>query len=215
MKTVKFSQVVEKSGKPQLHLSWVPHAKDKLLMSALKANRVMSIHQTLRGSTKDYGTVGLLKTGETQLLIFPKSLSAFADRRVIAIDYGLFGEALSTSAPGPAAEPSRSRRNAPSSGSRLKKHSPDRASASSSISSASENVISFPHKKSARGQPASSAKAAPKPSSAPSKKSSPPKPALTLAEVLAEVELARRELRDKKEVAAYERLTSIVRGAHA
>lgn len=89
MKTVTFAQVLAKSGKPEIHLSWTPPEKDRALMAAVKQQRVMSLHQTIRGSTKDYGTVGLLKSPGTQLLVFPKSLRSFSDRRVIAINYDL------------------------------------------------------------------------------------------------------------------------------
>jgi hypothetical protein len=41
------------------------------------------------GTTRDYGTIGLLKTPHAQLLVFPRSLKRFADRRVVGIDYSL------------------------------------------------------------------------------------------------------------------------------
>ncbi len=67
-------------------------------MTAVKQQRVMSLHQTIRGSTKDYGTVGLQKSPKTQRLVFPKSLRSFSDRRVIAINYDLLGSSHPASA---------------------------------------------------------------------------------------------------------------------
>lgn len=60
MKTVRFRQVVAACGRPAVHLSWVKPEQDRELMRAFKDHRVMSIHQTLRGSAKDFGSVGFL-----------------------------------------------------------------------------------------------------------------------------------------------------------
>jgi hypothetical protein len=49
----------------------------------------MTIHQTLRGGKKDFGTVGYEPGRATQLLAFPKSLRPFAGKRIIAIRYDL------------------------------------------------------------------------------------------------------------------------------
>ena len=89
MKTVGFSQIVARCGTPSVHLSWVPPERDRALKSALKQNRVMTVHQNLRGNAKDYGTVGLLQTPHAQILVFPRSLKRFEERRVVGIDYSL------------------------------------------------------------------------------------------------------------------------------
>lgn len=89
MKTVRFSQVVAACGKPSVHLMLVAPEKDKGLMHLVKKTRVMTIHQLLEGGRKDYGTVGLLKTPGSQLLIFPKSLKPYTDQRIIGINYDL------------------------------------------------------------------------------------------------------------------------------
>lgn len=63
----------------------------------------MTIHQTMRGSGKDYGTVGLHQAEHAQFLIFPRSLRAYADSRIVGIDYGLFAGAEKDSTAKPAA----------------------------------------------------------------------------------------------------------------
>mgnify|MGYP006983099110 CR=1 FL=1 len=94
MKTVRLATVVERCGAPVLHVSWVPPAKDRELQAAEKQQRVMTLHQHARGAKKDFATIGLdLKQADTpQILIFPKSLRAFAGQKVIAINYALLAE---------------------------------------------------------------------------------------------------------------------------
>lgn len=93
MKTVRFTLVVKKCGAPEIYLAWVDPKRDKLLKRALNENRVMTLHQELHGGKKDFGTVGYLKDRHAQILLFPKSLRRFSDRRIIAVDYALFAKA--------------------------------------------------------------------------------------------------------------------------
>lgn len=93
MKTARFATVVAKCGKPVPHLAWIALEQDRELKSALAANRVMTIHQIARGGKKDFGTVGFTKGPQTQILIFPKSLRRFGDRRIVAINYDLLANA--------------------------------------------------------------------------------------------------------------------------
>ena len=88
----RFPTVVAKAGKPTLHLAWLPVEKDPGLKAALASNRVMTVHQVMRGGRKDYATVGFIKGPQTQLLIFPKSLRKFTGQRIVAIDYDLFAD---------------------------------------------------------------------------------------------------------------------------
>ena len=92
MKTAKFSEVVKKCGEPAIYLAWVDPARDKTLKRALSEHRVMTLHQELHGGKKDFGSVGFLKDRHAQLLVFPKSLRRFAERKVIAIDYSLIAK---------------------------------------------------------------------------------------------------------------------------
>jgi hypothetical protein len=90
MKTARFASIVAHAGKPDVHLTLVNLAKDAPLQRALKAHRVMTIHQS-RGST-DYGTIGYEKTPTSQILIFPKSLRKYAEAKIIGVKYDLFDE---------------------------------------------------------------------------------------------------------------------------
>jgi hypothetical protein len=89
MVTVRFSKVVQAAGKPIVHLLWVDPAKDTTLRNAIKAARVMTVHQQPAGTNADYGAVGFEKNVSGQILIFPKSLKQFSDRRVIGVKYDL------------------------------------------------------------------------------------------------------------------------------
>jgi hypothetical protein len=92
MKTVRFSQVVKKAGKPTMHLQLVDAAEDRELRQAAKLNRVTTISQSTVGHATDHGTVGLDPKLKGQLLVFPKSLASFADRRVVGIKYEMLEE---------------------------------------------------------------------------------------------------------------------------
>jgi hypothetical protein len=87
--TVRFSKIVETVGKPSVHVLWIDPEKDAILQKAIKANRVMTIHQRPDGTKTDYGTIGFEKNVPGQVLIFPKSLRSFADKRVIGVKYDL------------------------------------------------------------------------------------------------------------------------------
>lgn len=89
MDTVRFSKIVETIGKPGVHVLWMDPAKDTILQKAIKANRVMTIHQRPAGTKTDYGTIGFETNVSGQVLIFPKSLRSFADKRVIGVKYDL------------------------------------------------------------------------------------------------------------------------------
>jgi|GEM_PF-1886334 len=88
--TVRFSQIVEAAGRPRLHVLWGPPASDAEFQSAIKAERVMTIHQENVGSKKDFGLIGFSPETPAQFLIFPRSLQAFHGRRVVGINYDIF-----------------------------------------------------------------------------------------------------------------------------
>jgi hypothetical protein len=94
-KTARFSEVVARSGTPEIHLTWTKPASDRVLQTALKQSRVLTVHQQAGGAKKDFGVVGLEPAPGTQFLIFPRSLRRFAGRRVVGINYELLGETLS------------------------------------------------------------------------------------------------------------------------
>ena len=91
VKTVRFSNVVQKSGQPETHLIFVEPSKDRTLQSAIKANRVMTVEQTAVGTKTDRGEIGFHPGTSRQFLVFPKSLRAFAGRSVVGIKYDLLG----------------------------------------------------------------------------------------------------------------------------
>ena len=89
MASVRFSKVVQVAGKPDVHLLWVDPADDSVLKRAEKANRVVTLHQETVGNKTDYGTVGFQKGAAGQVLIFPKSVKAFAGKRIVGVKYDL------------------------------------------------------------------------------------------------------------------------------
>jgi hypothetical protein len=90
-KTVRFTQVVERSGQPQPHTLWLPPEKDPALKRAIAADRVMTIEAAAGGGKTDVGVVGFDRAhaGNGQFLIFPKSLKRFAGARVVGIKFDL------------------------------------------------------------------------------------------------------------------------------
>jgi diamine N-acetyltransferase len=106
--TVRFSKIVETVGKPSVHVLWIDPEKDGLLQKAIKTNRVMTIHQRPDGTKTDYGTIGFEKNVPGQVLIFPKSLRSFADKRVTGVKYDLLEWAAAPKdQQAPKAEPAR------------------------------------------------------------------------------------------------------------
>lgn len=93
VKTVRFTEVVKRCGAPEPHLVLVAPPQDKILQTAVKANRVMTLFQATTGNKVDYGSVGFEKGASRQFLIFPKSLRPFADRKIVGIKYDLFAAA--------------------------------------------------------------------------------------------------------------------------
>jgi hypothetical protein len=93
METARFSKIVETAGSPVVHVLWIDPDKDPVLKEAIKAKRVMTVHQGLPTGKADYGTVGFQKGVSGQILIFPKSLKLFADKRVTGVNYDLLDSA--------------------------------------------------------------------------------------------------------------------------
>jgi mannose-6-phosphate isomerase-like protein (cupin superfamily) len=88
MKTVRFSDILNQAGEPDVHLLWIDPDKDKNLQKAIREHRVMTLHQ-FQGGKSDYAVIGFEKGVPGQVLIFPKSLKPFEGRKVIAIKYEL------------------------------------------------------------------------------------------------------------------------------
>ena len=90
VKTVRFSQIVEDCGKPQVYTLWQKPSTDRHLQAQLKKNRVMTVLESETGT--DFGIVGLKESKEARYLIFPKSLKRFTEKRIIGIDWSLVRE---------------------------------------------------------------------------------------------------------------------------
>jgi hypothetical protein len=100
-KTARFTAIVEAAGRPDVHVLLTAPENDKVLQSAIKQNRVMTIEQGRSHGKADRGCVGFSPGQSRQFLIFPKSLARFAGSSVVAINYELLKE-------GDARAPSRS-----------------------------------------------------------------------------------------------------------
>jgi hypothetical protein len=87
VKRARFSQVVEKSGKPQVYTLWQKPSADRHLQAQVKNNRVMTVQNTESGT--DFGVVGFKERKGARYLLFPKSLKRFADKRIIGIDWAV------------------------------------------------------------------------------------------------------------------------------
>jgi hypothetical protein len=89
-KTARFSQLVEKCGKPQVYTLWQKPSADRHLQAQLRNNRVMTVQKTESGT--DFGVIGFKERKSASYLVFPKSLKRFADNRIVGIDWSLLGE---------------------------------------------------------------------------------------------------------------------------
>jgi len=90
IKTARFSQIVEKCGKPQVYTLWQKPSTDRHLQAQIKKSRVMTVLKSDSGT--DFGIVGFKESREARYLIFPKSLKRFAEKRIIGIDWALVSE---------------------------------------------------------------------------------------------------------------------------
>lgn len=93
MKTVRFSQVVAKRGRPKNHLVLTAPKKDPVLQTAAQAKRVLTLMQSPSGTKADWGEVGFHPGIGRQYLIFPKSLAAYEGKAFIGIKYDLLSDA--------------------------------------------------------------------------------------------------------------------------
>jgi hypothetical protein len=84
-KTLRFAEIVDKAGQPEVYTLWQKPKADKHLQSLLKNNRVMTILQSESGT--DFGLVGFREAKGARYLVFPKPLKRFVDRRVVGINW--------------------------------------------------------------------------------------------------------------------------------
>jgi hypothetical protein len=89
-KTIRFSQIVEKCGQPNVYILWQKPTADRHFQAQLKNNRVMTAQKS--ESETDFGIIGFKERKGARYLVFPKSLKRFAGKRVIGINWALVGE---------------------------------------------------------------------------------------------------------------------------
>ncbi len=87
VKTARFSQVVEKSGKPEVYTLWQKPSADRHFQSQIKNNSVMTIQKSESGT--EIGIVGFKERKGANYLIFPKSLKRFENERIVGINWEL------------------------------------------------------------------------------------------------------------------------------
>jgi hypothetical protein len=86
-KTMRFAQVVEKAGKPEVYTLWQKPAQDRHLQSEIKNHRVMTIQKSEAGT--EFGMVGFKERKGASYLVFPKSLKRFENKRIVGINWEL------------------------------------------------------------------------------------------------------------------------------
>ncbi|WP_395747414.1 hypothetical protein [Prosthecobacter sp.] len=92
MKTVRFSQLVAKCGRPETHLILTDPKKDGELQAAVKEQRVLTLMEATVGTKSDWGETGFHPGIHRQYLLFPKSLKAYSGRAVVGIKYEMLGD---------------------------------------------------------------------------------------------------------------------------
>ena len=87
VKTARFTQVVEKCGRPESYTLWQKPSADRHLQSQIKNNRVMTIQPTQSGT--EFGIVGFKQGKAARYLVFPKSLKRFENKRIVGINWDI------------------------------------------------------------------------------------------------------------------------------
>ena len=86
--TIRFTDLVEKSGRPDVVALWTDPKKNREFQKALRENRVLTVKQEPAGTKKDYGRIGFFQERGVSYLVFPKSLPR-SDARVVGLKYEL------------------------------------------------------------------------------------------------------------------------------
>ena len=90
VKTTRFSEVVEKCGRPHVYTLWQKPSADRHFQAQIKNTRVMTIQKSESGT--DFGIAGFKEAKGASYLVFPKSLRRFTDKRIVGIDWALVRE---------------------------------------------------------------------------------------------------------------------------
>jgi hypothetical protein len=87
VKTARFAEVVDKSGKPEVYTLWQKPSADRHFQSLNKNNRVMTVQKSEGG--RDFGLIGFKERKGASYLVFPRSLKRFAEKRIVGINWDL------------------------------------------------------------------------------------------------------------------------------
>lgn len=90
-KEIRFSKLVERSGKPETATLWTKPDENPVLMKAFKENRVLTVSHHPRPGKRDFGQIGFHPQKSAVYLVFPKALPQ-ADMHVVGINYDLIEE---------------------------------------------------------------------------------------------------------------------------
>ncbi len=184
MKTVRFTEVVKKSGKPEVYL--LLSKDDKPFHNALRQDRIMSLVGGVDGAKTEHGVVGYDAARHGQLLLFPRSLKSFVHARIVGIKFDSFAEPTATELPA-RSKPAKPARHRPAEV-RHEKAAPATPEKSKVIAERKvEKVIPFPKVKPA-----------------------PPPAELSLDQLKAKARQALRALEKNNAVTAYKLLKEIV-----
>lgn len=208
-KTVRFTQIVERSGQPHVHTLWLPPEKDPELKRAIAAGRVMTVESGAGGGKTDVGVVGFdaQHARDAQFLIFPKSVKAFDGARVVGIKFDLV-EQPKFAAPGEIKRAALAAKPARGKGKRVVKPLPAvRTHEESPPPDEDADVVHFDESATKREE---LAKPAPTRTKEKKPKASAPSSSPAERALVREVRAALKELKAGKAVAAYERLQRAV-----
>jgi len=86
-KTVRYSDVVEACGKPQVYTLWQTPKKDRHLQTQIRLVHLMTVLRSEAGT--EFGSVGFIERPQAIYLEFPKSLKRFVDQRIVGIKWEL------------------------------------------------------------------------------------------------------------------------------
>jgi hypothetical protein len=92
-KTIRFTNLVAKSGKPQTAALWTKPNDNPIFLKAVRENRVLTVIQKPTGTQKDFGIMRFVQEQFALYLVFPKPLPKATEARVIGINYELIAEA--------------------------------------------------------------------------------------------------------------------------
>ena len=90
-KTIRFSAVVEGSGRPHVATLWVDPEKDPTFSKAIAENRVLTVHADPASHKKEYGEIGFQREQGATYLVFPQPLPK-EQARIVGINYELTEE---------------------------------------------------------------------------------------------------------------------------